>query len=242
MSLNLCRHSLDSHCDTDSTSLCRKFLDFSYASPADLGLRYQRVVTPVAPQVATAWTQPVFASAVSCLTLLEVSWVGVSERKRQRFSFGVLGTTTASFAAVHFVANLRQPRFNSRCCSVQHALVSAPLKEASLRWSRIAKSSQMSSNVHGGFILGRVSLLSTIPSFLGHQLRARRSSLCFRSRSLRRQDCAVQSHTCERSTAWRRCFAAADFAPETWQSARAMCTRRSLVVLRKDASSVTSAF
>ena len=124
-----------------------------------------------------------FASAVSCLTLLDVSWLARLGTRTSALQLRRLRTRSSSFAGVYFVTYLCQQRLNNGSCSVHSALVSARPKEARQRSSRMTKRSQIFSNVHDGVVLGHVR----------HQLRIRRSTRCSRSRSLRHQDCTVQS-------------------------------------------------
>ena len=90
MSLKLCRLSPDSHCDADSTSRCRKLLDSAYVSPADF-VSDTRSGGGDAGRAANGdgFDTADFGLAVSCLSILEVYWLGVSERERRRFSSGV---------------------------------------------------------------------------------------------------------------------------------------------------------
>ena len=90
VSLNLCRHAPDSHRDTHSTSRCRRFLDSSHVSPADL-VSYTRGGGGHGGRATSGdgFDTARVASAVSCFTLLEVSWLLVSEREHRRFTFGV---------------------------------------------------------------------------------------------------------------------------------------------------------
>ena len=83
----MCRHSPDSHCDTDSTYRCRKFLGPSYVSLADVvsDTRGGDGDADVATGGGVSDTAGV-ASTISCLTLREVSWLGVSERERRFFT------------------------------------------------------------------------------------------------------------------------------------------------------------